>query len=413
MKMDRRESVAGRDEHRGKGGDRRGHERHPALVTVGPSAAVDVEQDREAGRGAFLRCEDVAALVRVRPVADIPEGVQGRPVDGSGAPLGLRDVALRLRRHCGITGGRYVLVAGTQESLIFLSVTWPAATLTRTGRPAQSWPERTGGPHVTAREPPRTEKGEENVADNHSDVTGEGLRPTRRQFLELGAGLGLVLTLTPSGSFAQGRDELTIAIPADLGGWDHDYLAFDLVGLAVMKNCYPFMIEYGVKEQDGARVMDTGTIEPVFAESWEGDAEGKGLDLEDPQGRQVPERKRNDGAGRQVVEGPCLRREGERGRGLSSDRPQRGEPGRGRRRLHGALHPVAAERSLRSHPGHLPVRVRLRRAEEARHRGRPVGQGVGHEEPAERRGLQRRRLQGGARRSYSKRTRPSRSMRRV
>jgi len=113
------------------------------------------------------------------------------------------------------------------------------------------------------------------VEYNDSDSTGERHGLTRRQLFELGAGLGLVLTLAPSGSFAEGRDELTIAVPADLGGWDHDYLAFDLVGLAVMKNCYPFMIEYGVKEQDGARVMDTGTVEPVFAESWEGDAEGK------------------------------------------------------------------------------------------------------------------------------------------
>ena len=113
------------------------------------------------------------------------------------------------------------------------------------------------------------------MEDKNSVDTGERHGLTRRQLFELGAGLGLVLTLTPSGSFAGGRDELTIAVPADLGGWDHDYLAFDLVGLAVMKNCYPFMIEYGVKEQDGARVMDTGTVEPVFAESWEGDAQGK------------------------------------------------------------------------------------------------------------------------------------------
>ena len=109
----------------------------------------------------------------------------------------------------------------------------------------------------------------------NSDSTGDRHGLTRRQLFELGAGLGLVLSLTPSGSFAQGRDELRIAVAADLGGWDHDYLAFDLVGLAVMKNCYPFLIEYGVKEQDGARVMDTDTVVPVFAESWEGDAEGK------------------------------------------------------------------------------------------------------------------------------------------
>ncbi|MCY4452112.1 MAG: ABC transporter substrate-binding protein [Immundisolibacterales bacterium] len=122
----------------------------------------------------------------------------------------------------------------------------------------------------------------------NSDRIGERHGLTRRQLFELGAGLGLVLTLTPSGSFAEGREELAIAIPADLGGWDHDYLAFDLVGLAVMKNCYPFMIEYGVKEQGGARVMDTGTVEPVFAESWESDAEGKVWTLKVRKGVKFP-----------------------------------------------------------------------------------------------------------------------------
>ena len=122
----------------------------------------------------------------------------------------------------------------------------------------------------------------------NSDSSGERHGLTRRQLFELGAGLGLTLTLTPSGTFAQGRDELRIAVAADLGGWDHDYLAFDLVGLAVMKNCYPFMIEYGVKEQDGARVMDTGIVEPVFAESWEGDAEGKVWTLKVRRGVKFP-----------------------------------------------------------------------------------------------------------------------------
>jgi peptide/nickel transport system substrate-binding protein len=133
---------------------------------------------------------------------------------------------------------------------------------------------------------------EENVADNNSEdtknVTAEREGPTRRQLFELGAGLGLMLTLTPSGAFAQGKDELTIAIPADLGGWDQDYLAFDLVGLAVMKNCYPYMIEYGVKDQDGAAVMDTSNIVPVFAESWEGDAEGKVWTLKIRKGVKFP-----------------------------------------------------------------------------------------------------------------------------
>jgi peptide/nickel transport system substrate-binding protein len=133
---------------------------------------------------------------------------------------------------------------------------------------------------------------EENVADKDledtANLTVEREGPTRRQLFELGAGLGLMLTLTPSGAFAQGKSELTIAIPADLGGWDQDYLAFDLVGLAVMKNCYPYMIEYGVKDQDGAAVMDTSNIVPVFAESWEGDAEGKVWTLKIRKGVKFP-----------------------------------------------------------------------------------------------------------------------------
>ena len=99
--------------------------------------------------------------------------------------------------------------------------------------------------------------------------------PSRRQVLQISAGLGLALAVTPSGTFAQNRSELTVAVPADLGGWDQDYLAFDLVGLAVMKNCYLYLLDYGVKELGGARVMDTENILPVFAESWSGDAEGK------------------------------------------------------------------------------------------------------------------------------------------
>ena len=55
-----------------------------------------------------------------------------------------------------------------------------------------------------------------------------------------------------------------------------------------MKNCYPFMIEYGVKEQGGARVMDTGNVVPVFAESWEGDAQGKVWTLKVRKGVKFP-----------------------------------------------------------------------------------------------------------------------------
>ena len=65
----------------------------------------------------------------------------------------------------------------------------------------------------------------------------------RRQFLQLSANVGLLMAVMPDSAFAQGSKDLVVAIPADLGGWDQDYLAFDLVGLAMFKNCYPFMID--------------------------------------------------------------------------------------------------------------------------------------------------------------------------
>jgi peptide/nickel transport system substrate-binding protein len=101
----------------------------------------------------------------------------------------------------------------------------------------------------------------------------EGLN--RRQFLQLSANAGLLMAVTSETAFADGHDELVVAIPADTGGWDQDYLAFDLVGLALFKNCYPYMINYGVKASGSSLVMDTDSIIPVFAESWESDAAGQ------------------------------------------------------------------------------------------------------------------------------------------
>ena len=38
---------------------------------------------------------------------------------------------------------------------------------------------------------------------------------------------------------------LTVGIPNDVGGWDFDYIAFNLTGIMVLKNTYPFAIDYG------------------------------------------------------------------------------------------------------------------------------------------------------------------------
>ena len=92
----------------------------------------------------------------------------------------------------------------------------------------------------------------------------------RRRVLQLGGGLGLAMMLPIGTGGAQAAEGSTIniAVPSDLGSWDHDYIAFDTVGLAMMKNIYPFMIDYGVKEVDGGRILDTETVVPLYAESW-------------------------------------------------------------------------------------------------------------------------------------------------
>lgn len=72
-----------------------------------------------------------------------------------------------------------------------------------------------------------------------------------------------------SGSAPAGASgELRIAIPAYPGSWDQDFVAFDPVALAVFKNVYPYLVDYGVTQVDGKPVMDTATILPAWAESF-------------------------------------------------------------------------------------------------------------------------------------------------
>ncbi len=41
-----------------------------------------------------------------------------------------------------------------------------------------------------------------------------------------------------------------------------------------MKNTYPFMIDYSVKDVDGGMIHDTDNVLPLFAESWESNEDG-------------------------------------------------------------------------------------------------------------------------------------------
>ncbi len=103
-----------------------------------------------------------------------------------------------------------------------------------------------------------------------------------------GALAGAGLALSASGALADDHDTLTMAIPADLGGWDQDYLAFDLVGLAVMKNTYPYAIDYSVMEVGGGQIHDTENVLPLYAESWESNADGTVWTLKLRQGIKFP-----------------------------------------------------------------------------------------------------------------------------
>jgi peptide/nickel transport system substrate-binding protein len=113
---------------------------------------------------------------------------------------------------------------------------------------------------------------------------------TRRTFVKAAGAAGLVAALGPARVLAASRASgtMTIAIPSAPGSWDQDYLAFDLVGLALEKNYYPYCIDYGVRALNGAQVQNTAKIVPVFAESWKGSADGKTWTLKLKRGIRFP-----------------------------------------------------------------------------------------------------------------------------
>lgn len=74
---------------------------------------------------------------------------------------------------------------------------------------------------------------------------------------------------------ASSRDTLTIAVPNAPASWDQDYLAFDLTGLALEKNYYPYPIDYGVKKLAGAMVQNTSRVVPLYAKSWRSSRNGR------------------------------------------------------------------------------------------------------------------------------------------
>ena len=85
-----------------------------------------------------------------------------------------------------------------------------------------------------------------------------------------GESSGSSAAVSPSGSdgATSAPKELVIAIPAYPSSWDQDFVAFDLVALSLFKNVYPYLVDYGVTEVDGAKILDTENILPAWAESF-------------------------------------------------------------------------------------------------------------------------------------------------
>lgn len=103
---------------------------------------------------------------------------------------------------------------------------------------------------------------------------------SRRSVLQLG---GSVALLFATGACAAGSKEggsgdkssgpasgtLRIAVSSYPGSWDQDFVGFDVTALMLFKNVYPYMIDYGVTEASGSKILDTQNIMPTFAESFE------------------------------------------------------------------------------------------------------------------------------------------------
>jgi peptide/nickel transport system substrate-binding protein len=114
---------------------------------------------------------------------------------------------------------------------------------------------------------------------------------SRGTFVRAAGAAGLVAAFGPGLALAsrqQSRGTLTIAVPSAPGSWDQDYLAFDLVGLALDKNIYPYMIDYPVRRLRGALVQDTSRVEPVFGQSWTRSRDGRVWTLRVRRGLKFP-----------------------------------------------------------------------------------------------------------------------------
>jgi peptide/nickel transport system substrate-binding protein len=78
-----------------------------------------------------------------------------------------------------------------------------------------------------------------------------------------------------TGASGAAAKTLRIAVSSYLSSWDQDFVGFDLTALMLYKNVFPYMIDYGVTEVGGSKILDTTNITPTFAESFEPSADNK------------------------------------------------------------------------------------------------------------------------------------------
>jgi peptide/nickel transport system substrate-binding protein len=125
----------------------------------------------------------------------------------------------------------------------------------------------------------------------HSDAAAFPSTPlSRRSALRLGGGVALLFAAGCASGTKGGADPaasgaatgsggaggtLRIAVPSYVSSWDQDFVGFDLTALMLFKNVFPYMIDYGVKDVNGAPILDTESIAPTFAESFEPDSGNK------------------------------------------------------------------------------------------------------------------------------------------
>ncbi|MCU1490791.1 MAG: transporter substrate-binding protein [Acidimicrobiaceae bacterium] len=107
-------------------------------------------------------------------------------------------------------------------------------------------------------------------------------------FLAGAAGSGVAEAARTGRAGAVGAGTLRVAVASDPGGFDQDYLAFDTVGLSLMKNFMPFCIDYPVVTHGRYDAYNTNRVVPIAAESWSSDATGKVWTLKLRKGLKFP-----------------------------------------------------------------------------------------------------------------------------